>query len=74
MLFTIRQTDLVGLAPGIDIPTIPETLGLHTFDIPLALPSIPIAMAWHPRNDADGAHRWLRDRVREVVTTAWLAP
>lgn len=44
----------------------PDALGLRTFEVPLPLPALEVAMAWHPRNDADPAHLWLRDRVREA--------
>jgi DNA-binding transcriptional LysR family regulator len=30
------------------------------------MPEITISLFWHPRLDADPAHRWLRDHVREV--------
>jgi DNA-binding transcriptional LysR family regulator len=33
--------------------------------LPLEL-SLPIEMAWHPRNDADPAHRWLRETVHAL--------
>ncbi|MEU6113348.1 LysR family transcriptional regulator [Streptomyces sp. NPDC047117] len=42
-------------------------LGLHLLDIPLPLPPLTIGMAWHPRHNADGAHRWLRDAVRRTL-------
>ncbi|GAA4533466.1 LysR family transcriptional regulator [Amycolatopsis samaneae] len=45
-------------------------LGLHLLDIPLALPPLTIGMAWHPRQAADGAHRWLRDAVRRTLRSA----
>jgi DNA-binding transcriptional LysR family regulator len=41
-------------------------LGLCLLDIPLSLPPLTIGMAWHPRQSADGAHRWLRDAVRRT--------
>lgn len=44
-------------------------LGLRLLDIPLALPSVTIGMAWHPRHTADGAHHWLRDAVRRTLRT-----
>ena len=28
------------------------------------LPEIEISMAWHPRHDADPAHRWFRAQIR----------
>lgn len=40
--------------------------GMFRFALPLALPEITISLLWHPRLDADPAHRWLRGCVREV--------
>lgn len=40
--------------------------GMFRFTIPLALPEITISLLWHPRHDADPAHRWLRSCVRDV--------
>ncbi|GAA1952580.1 LysR family transcriptional regulator [Kitasatospora viridis] len=64
--FVLRDTDLVGLAPTQGLP-MAEALGLVAFPVPLALPPLPFAMAWHPRHGADPAHRWLRGTVRELV-------
>lgn len=66
-LFLIQNSDLVGMLPaGIGAQAI-ATFALQTFTIPLELPPLVIGMAWHPRFDADGAHRWLRDCVRSAV-------
>jgi DNA-binding transcriptional LysR family regulator len=40
--------------------------GLYSFDLPFDLPTITLSMLWHPRMDADSAHRWLRECVRAV--------
>lgn len=40
--------------------------GLHTFALPLAAPGITVSMLWHPRMDADPAHRWLRGLVHAI--------
>ncbi|MER5326650.1 LysR family transcriptional regulator [Streptosporangium roseum] len=66
-LLLARQSDLVCLAPAPADDDLPAALGLRTFEIPLELPEVEVAMAWHPRNDADGGQRWLRDQVREVL-------
>jgi len=68
-LFLVKNTDLVGLIPAILGADTIDTLGLKTFDIPLPLPPLTISMAWHPRNDADGAHQWLRGLVRAELQT-----
>ncbi|MFG2296334.1 LysR family transcriptional regulator [Streptomyces sp. NPDC048603] len=66
-LFLCRDTDLVCLTPAGFGEYCPEALGLHTFEIPLDLPPLSVGMAWHPRNDADPTHAWLRERVRRCA-------
>lgn len=41
-------------------------IGMFSFPLPLPAPEITISLLWHPRMDADPAHRWLRECVREV--------
>ncbi|MBC9713196.1 LysR family transcriptional regulator [Streptomyces sp. TRM66268-LWL] len=65
-LFLVRDTDLIGLVPGWSTP-MTDALGLVTFPVPLDLPPLRLAMAWHPRLDADPAHGWLRACVRELM-------
>lgn len=54
------------------IATVPERhtgnlrAGMHSFPLPGDSPEITVSMLWHPRMDADPAHRWLRGCVREV--------
>jgi DNA-binding transcriptional LysR family regulator len=40
--------------------------GMHHFALPLSIPQFTLSLLWHPRLDADPAHRWLRGCVREV--------
>ena len=40
--------------------------GLQSFELPVRTPEIVISAMWHPRMDADPAHRWLRDTVAVV--------
>lgn len=40
--------------------------GMVAFDLPFPVPSVTVSLLWHPRLDADPAHRWLRGMVREV--------
>jgi len=37
---------------------------LFTFDLPVPTDAVVISMAWHPRFEADPAHRWLRSCLR----------
>jgi DNA-binding transcriptional LysR family regulator len=63
-----RETDLVASVP--EHHTGRLRAGMHTFELPLALPAFTVSLLWHPRMHADAAHRWLRDCVREVCTQA----
>ncbi len=63
----------VTLARGSDlITTVPERhtgnlrTGMHSFALPVTTPGFTVAMLWHPRLDAEPAHRWLRGCVRDV--------
>ena len=74
----------VALARGSDlIATVPERhtgslrSGMHSFALPVTTPDFTVSMLWHPRLDADPAHRWLRKCVRDVCTEqpgAWSKP
>ena len=44
--------------------------GLHTFALPVATPAFTVSLLWHPRMDADLAHRWLGGCVRDSCATA----
>lgn len=67
-LLAVRSGTLICPAPAALTATTRAALGLRTFEIPLPLPEVTIAMAWHPRNTADTAHRWLRDLIRSTLT------
>lgn len=63
-----RQSDLVALVPrsclGIDRQgdaSVPQAL--VGFELPVPTPGVAVSAMWHPRMDADPAHRWLRDTV-----------
>jgi DNA-binding transcriptional LysR family regulator len=66
-LFLLRASDLVGMLPEGAGRHAMEALGLVGFTLPIDLPPLTISMAWHPRHDADGAHRWLRQVVRDAA-------
>jgi len=59
-----RATDLIASVP--ERHTGALRVGLHGFPLPVALPEVTISLLWHPRLDADPAHRWLRGCVRAV--------
>jgi DNA-binding transcriptional LysR family regulator len=63
---------LVAAATSEMVAAIPRTLsetavslfGVHLFDLPVPVESVRISQAWHPRLDADPAHKLLRECVR----------
>lgn len=62
-----RRSDLIALVPRSCLGSAdPSTEGLIAFELPVHTPEIVISAMWHPRVDADPAHRWLRDTVMAV--------
>jgi DNA-binding transcriptional LysR family regulator len=57
-----RASDLIASVP--ERHTAGLRAGLHSFALPVAMPEITVSLLWHPRLDADPAHRWLRGCVR----------
>ncbi|WP_086386743.1 LysR family transcriptional regulator [Caballeronia sordidicola] len=64
------------VAAGSDlIATVPKSIaewGIRTMSIvslalPFKTPSVTIYQSWHPRSDADAAHRWLRASLLATV-------
>lgn len=63
----------LGLARTSDlIATVPERhtgalrAGMHSFALPVSAGEVTVSLLWHPRLDADPAHRWLRGCIREI--------
>ena len=61
-----RATDLIATVPERHTGNL--RVGMHSFPLPIPSPQITVSMLWHPRLDADPAHRWLRSCVRDVCT------
>lgn len=40
--------------------------GMDSFPLPFPAPEVTVSLLWHPRLDADPAHRWLRGCVRDA--------
>lgn len=60
-------SDLVALLPASFMQTLHGAQAdYHAFELPVAVEGFSIALMWHPRAEADPAHRWLR----ELVVTA----
>ncbi len=59
-----RTSDLVATVPDRHTRNLRE--GLVSFPLPLPSRDFAVSMLWHPRMDADPAHRWLRSCVRRA--------
>ena len=63
----------LGLARASDlIANVPERhtqnlrVGMYSFPLPFQTPQFTVSVLWHPRLQADPAHRWLRSLVVET--------
>lgn len=63
-----RGSDLVATVP--ELHTAALRSGMVSFPLPAPTVEFAVSMLWHPRLDADPAHRWLRSCVREVCAPA----
>jgi DNA-binding transcriptional LysR family regulator len=59
-----RASDMVATVPERHTASLRE--GMHGFALPVPVPEITVSLFWHPRLQADPAHRWLRALVQEV--------
>jgi DNA-binding transcriptional LysR family regulator len=66
-LAMVRRTSFVANVP--ERQTAAAREGLFTFALPVTTDEVIVSMMWHPRSDADPAHRWLRACVREVCAS-----
>ncbi|QHC37336.1 LysR family transcriptional regulator [Komagataeibacter xylinus] len=62
-----RHSDLIALVPHSCMSDrVMMAKGLQSFDLPVPTPELAISAMWHPRFDADPAHRWLRQKVMDT--------
>jgi DNA-binding transcriptional LysR family regulator len=59
-----RASDLIASVPERYTGNLRD--GMFCFPLPVPLPEVTISLLWHPRLDADAAHRWLRGCVRDA--------
>jgi DNA-binding transcriptional LysR family regulator len=63
-LALVRASELVAVVPERHTGRLRD--GLVSFPLPVSVPAFALSLLWHPRFDADPAHRWLRGCVREI--------
>ncbi|MBJ6766042.1 LysR family transcriptional regulator [Myxococcaceae bacterium JPH2] len=59
-----RDSDLIASVP--ERHTEGVRSGLRTFTLPFPAPEVTVSLLWHPRQEGDPAHRWIRRCVREA--------
>lgn len=67
-----RGSDLVATVPERHTGNLRE--GMVSLPLPLDVPGMTVSLLWHPRLQADQAHRWLRELIREVCGPELAAP
>lgn len=66
-----RESDVIAQVPrSLVCASLPSAValaeGLAIFELPVMTPEIVISAMWHPRLDAEPAHRWLRETFMAV--------
>ena len=59
-----RASDLIACVPERHTGNL--RAGMFSFPLPVSPPKVTVSLLWHPRLDADPAHRWLRGCVRDA--------
>jgi DNA-binding transcriptional LysR family regulator len=59
-----RASDLIASVPERHTGNL--RADMHSFSLPVLVPEFSVSLLWHPRLQADPAHRWLRGLVLEV--------
>ena len=62
-----QTTDAVLVLPRSVAAHLEEQREIAILSIPLALPSVPIVLAWNTRFTADRGHRWMREMIRSIL-------
>jgi DNA-binding transcriptional LysR family regulator len=65
-----RASDLIASVPERHTGNL--RVGMFSFGLPIAVPELLISLLWHPRLDADPAHRWLRGCVQDVCSGQYI--
>ena len=59
-----RASDLIASVPARHTANL--RAGMFSFLLPVLTPEFTVSMLWHPRMDADTAHRWLRRCLHDI--------
>lgn len=65
-LVVAQGSDLIAAVPERHTGNLRD--GMHSFQLPVAVPEFTVSLLWHPRSHADPAHRWLRGLVLKTCS------
>ncbi|HWM86822.1 MAG TPA: LysR family transcriptional regulator [Kofleriaceae bacterium] len=63
----IADSDLALTGPRSLMVHVARRLPIQVLELPLKAISIPVSMVWHPKDDTEPSHQWLRDLIREIL-------
>jgi DNA-binding transcriptional LysR family regulator len=66
--FLILSASLTGIIARFAARQLVSATSVPSYEIPAALPPLPISAGWHARYDADAGHRWLRSQVQDIAS------
>ena len=66
----VTQSDLLTVLPEGFVDATGYSTELAVQELPFALGAVHVDMLWHLRQDADPAHRWLRQQVQKAAQEA----
>lgn len=64
----LLKTDLLVTVPRSVAKNIRNAEDLQISDVPFPMPALEVTMYWHVRQDADPAHRWLRQTMVDLFS------
>jgi DNA-binding transcriptional LysR family regulator len=63
----VAQTDMLGTLPPSFAIAIADRLGLNVYSNPFKVVPEILYLYWHRRNTDDPEHRWMRERILELL-------
>lgn len=72
--FIVSRTDLLAVVPATLATRYSHLPGIRLHDSPVAFPSFPVVMAWHPRVHHDLPGQWLRSQIERAAQAALRIP
>lgn len=63
----VSQSDLIALIPQQLAERMAPRIGLRIYRPPIPMPEVTIDLIWHRRATDTPAHRWLRDRIADLL-------